>query len=46
MNYEELNRLPKINHVVLLGDRDLEELGIQGSMERVSENEIDDMFSE
>lgn len=46
INYEELNRLPKINHVVLLGDRDLEELGIQGSMERVSENEIDGMFSE
>ena len=40
-NYEELENLPSINGVVLLGDRSLAELGIV----EAQESDIEEMFN-
>lgn len=44
-NYEELRNQPKINHLVLVGDRELSELGIQEEMDAISNSEIDSIFN-
>ena len=45
-NYEQLYNQPKINGKVLVGDRELDELGIQEIMVPISDEEIDEMLSE
>ena len=43
-DYEKLQNLPKINNKVLIGNRDLDELGIQEEMDAISNSEIDEMI--
>lgn len=43
-NYEELRNQPKINHLVLVGDRELSEFGIQEEMEAISNSDIDNIL--
>lgn len=43
-NYEELHFLPKINHQTLMGDKELEELGIQEMVDTITNSQINDLF--
>ena len=43
-DYEKLQNLPKINNKILIGNRDLDELGIQEEMDAISNSEIDEMI--
>ena len=45
-DYLQLYNQPKINGKVLVGDRELDELGIQEIMVPISDEEIDEMLSE
>jgi len=45
-NYEQLYNQPKINGKTLVGNRELDELGIQEIMVPISDEEIDEMLSE
>lgn len=44
-NYERLENKPTINNVVLLGNKTLEDFGMQEEMEDVTDSEIDDLFN-
>lgn len=44
-NYEELSNLPKVNNIVLIGNKSLSELGIQEEMDAISNSDIDDIIT-
>ena len=43
-NYEELRNLPKLNHVKIIGDKGLDEFGIQEEIGDITNSDIDDLF--
>ena len=43
-DYEKLNNLPKINGVELVGDRSSSEIHVQHEMDRITEQQIDNII--
>ena len=43
-DYEQMNNLPKINGVELIGDRSSSEIHVQHEMDRITEQQIDNII--